>query len=120
MATFAAAFASGDLQATLWAFLGLDHQSRSSLCVAGIPFDPNIRDAVPTLCVSNGRGGFHWEPYAGFRRRALARERCARSDALSGLPPPDESGIYVYVGWNVITGNRWPIGVRYLEEPPNV
>ena len=120
MATFSAAFASGDLQAILWSFLGLDHKSRSSVVVAGFRHDPDIRDSVPALRVQDGRGGFLWEPYSGFRRRALARERCARSDALSGTPPPDESGHYVYVGWNVLTGHRCPVGVRYLEEPPNV
>ena len=120
MATFDAAFAIGDLQAALWAFLGLDHKSRSSICVGWRRYDPDVRDTVPTLCVSDGRGGFLWEPYSGFRRRALARERCARSDALAGAPPPDESSIYVYVGWNVTTGIRWPVPVRYLDEPPNV
>ena len=120
MATFPVAFASGDLQTILWSFLGLDHKSRSSAVVAGLRPVPAIWDSVPTLCVSDGRGGFLWEPYAGFRRRALARERCARTDALAGAPPPDESGHYVYVGWNTLTGIRHPIGVRYLEEPPNI
>ena len=75
---------------------------------------------TPTVTVSDGRGGHQREPYSAFRRRAFARESIARLDARIGALPPDERGQYVFVGWSIYTGQRWPAPVRMNDVSLNV
>ena len=89
-------------------------------CVAWHRYNPRVADDSPTVTGSDGRGGLVQEPYSRFRQRAFARERIARLDARIGAPPPDERGRYVFVGWSIITGRRWPTAVPLNEVPDGV
>ena len=119
MATFDSIYSRAEFQLNLFQFLGLDHVARSRLRVAWNGYHRPLEADTPSFIVSDGRGGSIREPYSAFRRRAYARERVARSDALEWAPPPDERGKYVFVGWSP-EGRRWPVPVSLDAVPPGV
>ena len=119
MATFESIYSRSEFEVNLYLFLGLDHVARSCLRVAWKGYDRLLDADTPSFVVSDGRGGSVVEKYSAFRRRAFARECVARADAREWAPPPDERGMYVFVGWS-LEGRRWPVPVPLDAVPGGV